>query len=139
MMPDKNTIPAEFHPLIASQAMFAALPPEAIKHLISESQLQQFKPAEHLIDENMQNAFLFLLLQGSANAMINRTTVGKLEAGDFAGEISSAGISPPVASVVATATLTVAAFPMAAIHNLARAHPAFAKSLREAGFHRISG
>jgi len=137
-MPGKHLIPAEFRSLIESRDLFSDLPASAINELMKGGRLRSIKGSEHLIDENQPNEFLFLVIKGTAIAMINKTEVGRIETGEFAGEISSAGISPPVASVVAENACDVAAFPVSLIHDLAEQHPAFAKRLREAGFHRIS-
>lgn len=131
-------IPAELRTRIASQSLFKALAKEAVESLIQQGRIFTYSPDESIIEENCKNLHLFLILKGSANALINGTPVGIVEAGEFAGEISMAGISPPVASVVAKTEVEAAAFPWSAIRQLAKSDKQFANRLRESGFHRIS-
>ncbi|MDX8408145.1 MAG: cyclic nucleotide-binding domain-containing protein [Mariprofundaceae bacterium] len=137
-MPDTQTIPASLRQQIAASTLFTGLPDSAIDTLMQEGRILSFKAGAQLIVENQDNEYLFLILQGSASAQMNDTPVGDIQAGEFAGEISSAGISPPVASVIATSDIEAAAFPVSLIHALAEAHPDFSSRLLEAGFHRIS-
>jgi len=138
-MPNQQAIPSTWRQPIAANALFACLPDAAIDSLMLEGRILTFKAGAHLIEENQDNAFLFLILKGSASALMNGTPVGDILAGELAGEISSAGISPPVASVIASSDIEAAAFPISLIHALAEAHPDFSGRLLEAGFHRISG
>jgi len=137
-MPDTQTIPASLRQQIAASTLFTGLPNRAIDALMQKGRVLTFRLGERLIEEDQENKYLFFILHGEASARMNDTPVGDIQTGEFAGEISSAGISPPVASVVATSDIEAAAFPVSLIHSLAEAHPDFSDRLLEAGFHRIS-
>jgi len=132
-------IPEELRSLIAAQPLFESLPEEALVKLIAEGQLMHFDSGESMIEENTPNETLFLLLKGTATAIINETPVGRLEPGDIAGEISTAGISPPIASVVAETNVEAIAFPVDTVARIAETDTGFGKRLRDAAFRRVSG
>lgn len=138
-MATHTPIPEELHSLIAAQPLFEPLPEEALAELIAEGQLMRFDSGESMIEENTSNEVLFLLLKGTATAIISETPVGRLEPGDIAGEISTAGISPPIASVVAETDVEAVAFPVDAVARIAETDAGFGKRLRDAAFRRVSG
>lgn len=138
-MAARTPIPAELHALIAAQPLFEPLPKDALDQLIADGELMTFASGEQLIEENTPNEILFLLLKGAATATINETPVGQLEPGDIAGEISTAGISPPIASVIADTDIEAVAFPVESVIRMADEHPDFGRCLRDAAFHRVSG
>jgi len=138
-MATHTPIPEELRSLIAAQPLFESLPAEALAELIADGRLMRFAGGESMIEENTPNETLFLLLKGTATAIINETPVGRLEPGDIAGEISTAGISPPIASVVAETEVEAAAFAVESVARIAEAHAEFGKRLRDAAFRRVSG
>jgi signal-transduction protein with cAMP-binding, CBS, and nucleotidyltransferase domain len=138
-MSNGKPIPAELRSFIASQALFKTLTKSSMDLLMQDGLVYSYQSSEYIIEENQKNPYLFLILSGSAEARINKTPVGKIEAGELAGEISMAGISPPVGSVVAESEVEVAAFPLATIDRIAKSDQKFFQRLREAGFQRISG
>ncbi len=125
--------------MIASLPLFAQLPPEQRERLLHEGRMMEFAASETLIGEDEDNPHLFLVLEGSASALINGTPVGTISASELAGEISSAGISPPVATVIANEDLKAIAFPVGLIRDLADRQQDFAAALRQTAFRRISG
>ena len=138
-MPVSKPIPKELNALIEVQPLLDPLPQAAKKRLIAESCVMSFNTGELLIEENEPNHFLFLLLKGSASAIMNGTVAGELEAGDIAGEISAIGMSPPIANVVADSNLQAVAFPVESIIKAAREHAEFGERLRKAAIRRVSG
>jgi len=138
-MPVSKPIPKELNALITVQPILAALPENARKKLIEESSIMGFSEGDFLIQEDEPNHFLYLLLKGRAKAMMNGTQAGELEAGDIAGEISAIGMSPPIASVIATSGLEAVAFPVASVISAAREHAEFGERLRRAAIIRITG
>ena len=138
-MPASKPIPKELNALIEVQPLLAPLPQGAREKLIADSTVMSFNAGELLIEENEPNHFLYLLLKGSASAIMNGTVAGGLEAGDVAGEISAIGMSPPIANVIADSELEAVAFPVESIIKMAREHPEFGERLRRAAIRRVSG
>jgi len=138
-MPITKTIPKELITLIEVQPLLQCLPENARYNLIHEASLISFHENDRLINEDEANDFLFLLLKGKAEAVINGTAVGMLEAGDIAGEISISGISPPIADVIAKTEVDAVAFSAQSMKEAIDAHPEFGKRLKEAALRRISG
>jgi len=132
-------IPDALSTLVTVQPLLDPLPEEMRSALIAESSIMSFNAGELLIEENEPNHFLYLLLKGSATAIMNGTSAGRLEAGDIAGEISAIGMSPPIASVIADSDLEAIAFPVESIIKAAREHAEFGERLRKAAIRRISG
>jgi len=124
---------AEAHPL------FQILPDEVRSRLIASSSLVTLPPKELLIEENEFNHHLYLLLKGTARVVMNDTEVSRLSEGDIVGEISTSGLSTPIANVIAETSLEAIAFPIEAVNDAALANPAFAQKLREIGMKRVSG
>jgi len=138
-MPASKPIPKELNALIEVQPLLAPLPQEMREALIADSTVMSFNAGELLIEENKPNHFLYLLLKGSASAIMNGTLAGELEAGDIAGEISAIGMSPPIANVIADSNLEAVAFPVESIIKMAREHAEFGERLRRAAIRRVSG
>jgi len=134
-----QSIPAELRSFIAAQPLFKPLARDSMDMLMQDGLFFFYHPSDYIIEESQKNPYLFLILKGLAEARINKTSVGKIEAGELAGEISMAGISPPVGSVVADTEVEAMAFPLATINHIAKADRRFFQRLREAGFQRISG
>lgn len=138
-MSTSKPIPKELSTLIAVQPLLEALPQSAKDGLIASASLMAFERGETMIHEDEKNDFLFLLLKGEAKAIMNGTTVGRLEPGDVIGEISAIGMSPPIASVIADSQVEAVAFPATAIIQTTRSHAEFGSRLRKAAVKRISG
>ncbi len=124
--------------LLASQPLFDGLPRQTLEALAHACPVSSFEAGYRLITENQSApANLYIVLEGQACVTINGTEVGRLQAGDLAGEISSAGISPPVADVVATTDMQALAIPHAVLGELAAGDADFKQRLRRAAFARI--
>jgi len=138
-MPQSRPIPDELFALIEVQPIMEGLPRSARDLLIAEATLMLFDKGETMIREDEENGFLFLLLKGEAEAVMNGTVAGRLEAGDIAGEISVSGISPPIASLTAVDRVEAVAFPVATISAVIGFHPEFGQRLKSAAISRITG
>jgi len=126
--------------LLAAQPLFAGLPAATLAELVQACPVSRFEPGHRLIAENQtEPANLYVVLEGQARVSINGTEVGRLDAGDVAGEISSAGISPPVADVVAATDMQALAIPRAVLGELAAEDASFKQRLHRAAFARIRG
>jgi len=138
-MSQRKPIPDELFALINVQPILEGLPQSARDLLIAESSLVVFDKGEMMIREDEENDFLYLLLKGEAEAVMNGTVAGRLEAGDIAGEISISGISPPIASLTAVEKVEAVAFPEATIAAVIGFHPEFGQRLKSAAISRITG
>ena len=138
-MPEIKAIPEELIALVQVQPVLDSLPFKARNQLIADSSLMVFADAVAMIEEDEENAFLFILLKGEATVIMNGTQAGVLEAGDVAGEISVSGISPPIASVITRGEVEAVAFPATAISEAIREYPEFGRRLRNAALNRITG
>lgn len=138
-MPERKAVPDQLFTLIDVQPILEGLPRSARDLLIAEASLMVFDKGETMIREDEENGFLFLLLKGEAEAVMNGTVVGRLEAGDIAGEISISGISPPIASLMAVDKVEAVAFPVFAIAAVVDFHPEFGQRLKSAAINRITG
>ena len=125
--------------LIRAQPLFEGLDQRMLAKLIDQGRLVDFAPGDTLIHENMDNDQLFLITEGLAAVSSSGTPIGKLAAGELAGEISSAKISPPVATVRAETALQTLSFPASLITGIAATDAGFARRLRQIAFRRISG
>lgn len=138
-MPTSRVIPDELVALINVQPILESLPQAARDQLISSASMMLFDQGEVMILEDEENGFLYLLLKGEAEAEMNGTVAGCLEAGDIAGEISISGISPPIASLTALTKVEAVAFPVESIAEAVRNHPEFGQQLKSAAIRRITG
>ena len=123
--------------LLAGHPIFADLPGHTLEELARSCLISSFKKGHRLITENQATQDMFIILSGQARVTINGTEVGRLNAGEVAGEISSAGISPPIADVVADTDIEALAIPRAVLNDISAEHAGFKKRLRQAAFRRI--
>ncbi len=130
-MSASKTPPAERHPL------FQLLPQDIRADLFAKGKQVSLHKGEALIRENEFNESLYLLTKGSAKVVINGTEVASLVAGDIAGEISSAGLSPPIADVIAESELGAIALPIGLVNDISMDHPEFAAKMRDIGMRRV--
>lgn len=129
--PDSITTILVTHPL------FANLPAETLDALVHSCLVTTFPKGQKLIEENQIANELFIILKGQASVVINSTEVGCLCVGDLAGEISSAGISPPIADVVAATEVETLAISRVVLNDIAAEDESFKKRLRQVAFSRI--
>lgn len=137
-MTTPESLPASLCSELTDRAPFAALSEAEIERLLASAEHRCFAAGEPLIEENRSNDWLYLMVEGDADVVMNGTKIGHIGAGDIVGEISTAGISPPVASVIATTPVQTLAFASRALRQIARANPSFARALVKAGLQRIS-
>ncbi|ATX82181.1 Cyclic nucleotide-binding domain-containing protein [Mariprofundus ferrinatatus] len=119
--------------------LFAPLPDALLNELAGHCSIQSFSAGDFLIRENGDNISLFLLTRGEVKIVSNGTEVDRQQSGDTVGEISSSGISPPVADVIAIDDVEAVSFPLELIQSLCNTHPDFARRLREAGMIKVYG
>jgi len=117
--------------------LFDSLPQTAFSELAALCDIESFESGERLIEENGENASLFLLTKGRVTITINNTEVGSQQAGETVGEISMAKISPPVADVTADGHVETISIPTRVIDTFCADYPDFAESLRATGMQKV--
>jgi|GEM_PF-6117110 len=125
------------HELVLQNPIFRILSEEALLNLLSHSKLKIFQPDELVIREGDFNHFLYLLTQGTVHVIANDEIIAGLGIGDVVGEISTLGMSTPVADVLAVDTVKAIAFPIELINDLGLDYPKFAEQLRSLSTERI--
>jgi len=123
--------------LMMVHPLFQTLPEDAVAELCLQSMPVNVLDKEVLITEDELNEALYLIVEGSAKVMMNGTHISDMESGELIGEISVAGTSPPLASVIADGDMRVIVFPREAIHQLMLAHESFAKTIKNMGMERV--
>jgi len=78
-----------------------------------------------------------VLEEGEAHIVSEGRVLAEIGEGEIVGEISTTGMSHPVADVVAVDTVLAMAFPIELIGDLGLQYPAFAEQLRALGAKRL--
>jgi len=118
---------------VQAHPLFSKLPAELLDPLLEHAEEKSIAAGEKLITQDEFNPYLFLLLRGSAEVIANGEYVSTIGPGEVAGEISTSGLSAPIADVVAKEALTVVAFPIEDINNAAFELDTFAEAMRSLG------
>lgn len=125
--------------MVMDHPMFQMLPEASRADLVVNGSLQTFHDGETIIEEDGSNPALFLICSGKVRILMNGTEVAVVGENELVGEISTAGISPPTATVMASGTVNLYAFPAEKIRQLAIRHPEFAAALKDSGIRKVYG
>ncbi|MDQ6955804.1 MAG: cyclic nucleotide-binding domain-containing protein [Mariprofundaceae bacterium] len=136
-MSDQNKLNAEHLQTMQEHVLFSKLPEQVLQHLHANAHTESFAEGDTLINQGEFNYFLFLIVSGAVSVVTDGEKVASLQQGDVVGEISTSGLSSPVADVFAEEGVQVLAFPIGEISEIAFEHEAFADVLRHIGMHRI--
>ncbi len=136
-MASNRSIPSSAHGIIDAHPLFAMLTPDELTMLKSEGRLIAYRDGETMIEEHAARPGLFLILRGCGIAIINGTPAGRIEPGDVAGEISSARLSPAVATVVAEGDTEALHWSEDTVQMLCSKNPAFARALTDRALQRF--
>ncbi len=123
--------------ILQNHSLFSLLPDDARKKLLRQSETILFKPEEKIITEGEFNEYLYLIIGGSVRIDSGGETIARIEGHKIVGEISSSGMSSPVADVVAESDVTVFAFPLEVISDVSIEYPDFGEELRHIGMKRF--
>jgi len=119
--------------------IFAVLPDEKLEELCKQSELRTYVDGDKLIREGEHNPYLFILRDGSVRVLSYGVEVARLESGSVVGEVSTAGLSSPIADVVASGTVTAIVFPSEVISTCAIEFDEFGERIRDTAMSRILG
>jgi len=123
--------------ILKKHSLFSLLPDDARKELLRQSETILFKPDENLITEGEFNEYLYLIIGGTVRVVSGGEDVATVEGHKIVGEISSSGMSSPVADVIANSDVTAFAFPLEAISDATTEYPDFGEELRNIGMKRF--
>jgi len=135
-MSEQNKLNAEHLQAMQSHVLFSKLPEQILQHLHADGYTETFVKGDALITQGEFNYSLFLILSGAVSVVTDGEKVTSLQQGDVVGEISTSGLSAPVADVIAEEDVQVLAFPIGEINEIAFEYEAFAETLRQIGMHR---
>ncbi|GAV19388.1 cyclic nucleotide-binding domain protein [Mariprofundus micogutta] len=128
----------DLNKLVAGHTLFHSLPEDARMHMAEKSTVMEVEPGVALIKQGEFNYYLFLLAKGEADVVRDGEFVATIQAGHIFGEVSAAGLSLPVADVVAKDNVLAFAFPIDLISEMAESNDAFAEQLREMGMELVT-
>ena len=123
--------------ILTAHSLFSLLPEEARKKLLKQGETILFKPGEKLITEGEFNEYLYLIIGGTVRIANSEGTIATVEGHKIVGEISSSGLSSPVADVIAETDVTTIAFSLEAITDFSIEYPDFGEELRNIGMKRF--
>lgn len=124
--------------LMVEHSLFQTLPVEARHALAEASNVVEVEAGSELIKRGEFNYYLFLLAKGEVAVVREGENVATLKPGDIFGEVSAAGLSLPVADVIAETSVLAFAIPADALLKSVEEYPAFAKVLHELGMSVIA-
>lgn len=123
--------------LIATDPLFQMLPEDRRRALFGKTTITKLAPGEKLIRQGEFNYHLYLLMRGSVRIVMDGEDISRLQAGGVVGEISTSGLSAPIADVIAEEWTEALAFPIEDVADAAIEYPEFAEKLREIGTQRM--
>ncbi len=125
---------------LSSHSLFQSLSDEALNRLNAVAELRDYKPGEVLIREGEFNDKLFVLVKGTVRIESEDAgLIGTLKPDSVLGEISTSGMSLPVATVTAEDDVEAITVPIEAVSEVAFEEEAFANALRALGMRRAEG
>ncbi len=87
--------------VLAQVPIFAGLPKRHLKKLAERADEVTFDPGTHIVEVGDPGSAFFVLVAGEAKVVRKGRTLGRLQPGDFFGEISLLDGGPRTASVIA--------------------------------------
>lgn len=127
----------ELHDIVYGHTLFQSLPRNEKEGLVSKCRVLELEPGAALIKQGEFNYYLYLIAKGSVDVISDGELLASLNEGDVVGEISTIGLSMPVADVVANTDVVAFAFPVDEVNAAAREHLKFAEQMQEIGMRRI--
>ncbi|HKI61907.1 MAG TPA: cyclic nucleotide-binding domain-containing protein [Mariprofundaceae bacterium] len=122
---------------LISHSLFKSLSENSLKALTDVSEIRHYKPNEALIEEGQFNDRLFILVKGSVRVeSADAGLIGHLKPDSIIGEISTSGMSSPVATVTADEDVEVITIPIETVSEIAFEEDAFANAMRALGMQR---
>ena len=122
---------------LTSHSLFQSLSKDSLAALTKVAEVKHYKPGETLIEEGEFNDKLFLLLGGSVQVESQDAGhIGTLKPDSILGEISTSGMSLPVATVKADEDVETITLPIEVVSEIAFEEEGFSNALRALGMRR---
>jgi CRP-like cAMP-binding protein len=123
---------------LTKHSLLMTLTEDSKKKLSKLARQIRYKSGDFLLKENEPNDYLFLLLDGVIRIESNTgELIAILQPGAVIGEISTAGLSLPIANAIAVNDVKTLAFPIHVITELSNKEPSFAEALQNLGMERV--
>lgn len=124
---------------LKSLPIFTVLPDEKLDELCALSEIETYTDGNKLIREGEHNPYLFIIRDGKVRILSYGVEVARLKSGSLVGEVSTAGLSSPIADVVAAGPVTAIRFPAETISAVAMEFDEFGERIRDTAMSRILG
>ncbi len=125
---------------LTSHSLFQSLSEQSMATLSAVAEARHYKPGEALIQEGEFNDRLFLLVSGAVRIESQGAGhIGTLKPDSILGEISTSGMSLPVATVIADEDVETITLPIEVVSEIAYEEEGFANALRALGMRRAEG
>ncbi len=118
-------------------SLFDILDDAQLARLAEAGEEKEFPAGAKLIRENEENPFLFVLRDGEVRVLSYGVEVTRLRPPSIFGEISTTGLSRPVATVEATKPARVWMFPKEVVAAVGLEHEEFGERLRDLAMARV--
>jgi signal-transduction protein with cAMP-binding, CBS, and nucleotidyltransferase domain len=128
--------PEPIYKFISKHQLFKLLPSHLRHHLADECKVYMLEKKGLLIRQGEFNSNLYLIANGFIHVVMDGQHLASLGGGDIVGEVSTSGLSMPVADVMADSNVTAYAFPSEQINFVADKCPPFKQKLGEIGMLR---
>ncbi|MGZ8596364.1 MAG: Crp/Fnr family transcriptional regulator [Actinomycetota bacterium] len=92
--------------LLAEVPLFSGLSRRHLRRLAEHADVTSFRQGEFVVLQDQPGGTFFVILEGEAKVLRNGRPVGKLEPGDFLGEIALLDGGPRTADVIAATPVT---------------------------------
>ena len=128
--------PEPIYKFVSKHQLFKLLPSHLRHYLADECKVYMLERKGLLIRQGEFNSNLYLIGSGFIHVVMDGQHIASLGEGDIVGEVSTSGLSMPVADVVADSDVTAYAFPSEQINLVADKCAPFKKKLGEIGMLR---
>ena len=128
----------DMHDVVYGHTLFQGLPKKDKESLVAKCRVIELEPGAALIKQGEFNYYLYLIAKGSVDVISDGELVASLKDGDVVGEISTIGLSMPVADVVANTDVVAFSFPVDEVNAAAKDHLKFAEQMQEIGMRRMN-
>jgi CRP/FNR family transcriptional regulator, cyclic AMP receptor protein len=87
---------------LSSVPLFADIPKRHLRSIAKLTAVPSFEPDKIIVKEGTTGSLFFVILEGSAKVLQDGKVIGRLQPGDYFGEISLLDPGPRTATVVAS-------------------------------------